>query len=150
MRGLGITPKQRKYAYHIMNDSETKKDAMLKAGYSENMSNQPSRVENSNGFKLAMAGIFAKTGNVSMAMLHEMQARIDAGELKKQDMSKLINFFDVMTRAMERIAPKETKQDDNIIHAFNNVLDITPLEIKDETTATIDTQDEVLHDDTVE
>ena len=35
-------------------------------------------------------------------------AQIQAGKLKELEIGKLVNYFDVMTRAMERIAPKET------------------------------------------
>ena len=108
MPRLGITPKQRKYAYNIMNTETTKKQAVLDSGYSESMARNPIKIENSAGFKLAMAGIFAQSGNVSMALLNEMDAQIQAGMLKELELGKLVNYFDVMTRAMERIAPKET------------------------------------------
>ena len=108
MPRLGITPKQRKYAYNIMNTETTKKQAVLDSGYSESMARNPIKIENSAGFKLAMAGIFAQSGNVSMALLNEMDAQIQAGKLKELELGKLVNYFDVMTRAMERIAPKET------------------------------------------
>ena len=108
MPRLGITPKQRKYAYNIMNTETTKKQAVLDSGYSESMARNPIKIENSAGFKLAMAGIFAQSGNVSMAILNEMDAQIQAGKLKELELGKLVNYFDVMTRAMERIAPKET------------------------------------------
>lgn len=122
MRGLGITPKQRRYAYNIMNTETTKKEAVLASGYSESMARNPIKIENSNGFKLAMAGIFAQSGNVSMAILNELDAQIQAGKLKEQEIGKLINYFDVMTRAMDRIAPKDSKpSDDDIIKIFANV-----------------------------
>jgi len=92
-----------------MNTELSRRQALQQAGYSESMSNKPMKVENSNGFKLAMASIFAQSGNVSMALLNEMDAKIQAGELKELEIGKLVNYFDVMTRAMERIAPKETK-----------------------------------------
>ena len=144
MRYRGKTRKQERYAWNLMNTELSRGEAMRQAGYTPASSQHPGRIEQSEGFKLAMAGIFAKTGNVSMAMLHEMQAKIDAGELKKQDMKTLVGFFNVMTKAMERIAPKNKEQDANVIKAFSNIIDITPLQNKDETTETIDKQDEVL------
>lgn len=123
MRGLGITPKQRRYANNLMNTELSRRQALQQAGYSESMSNKPMKVENSNGFKLAMAGIFAQSGNVSMAILNEMDAKIQAGELAKQDMRSLIGYFDVMTRAMERIAPKESSATlDDVSRIFAGVV----------------------------
>lgn len=138
MRGLGITPKQRKYAYNVMNTETTKKQAALDAGYSESISNKPAKIENSDGFKLAMAGIFAKSGNVAMTLLNELQAR----DVSQETTKDLIGFFDVMTRAIERIAPKETKPTgDDMRSVFANIIDVTPVEPlqnKDNTPETID------------
>jgi len=135
MRYRGTTRKQQKYAYNLMNTETTRKEAMLQAGYSETASNHPSRVEQSDGFKLAMAGIFAKAGNVGMTILNELQTR----DVSKETTKDLVNFFDVMTRAMERIAPKETKAtSEDLSNVFANVINVTPLENKDETTEAID------------
>lgn len=124
MRGLGITPKQKRYAYNIMNYDTTKKQAALEAGYSESISNKPAKIENSDGFKLAMAGIFAKSGNVAMSILHELEVR----DVSKESTKDLIQFFDVMTRAMERIAPKETKPTSKeLSDVFANAINITPV-----------------------
>jgi hypothetical protein len=151
-----ISHKQQMYAYNRMNTNLNKGDSARLAGYSENMAKQPSVIEQSDGFKLAMAGIFGRAGNVAMTLLNEIQTR----DVSKETTKNLVNFFDVMTRAMERIAPKETKQDDNVIKAFANIIDITPIEnhaeqaentpiFKDETTSTIDNNQDVLHDDSI-
>ena len=141
MRGYGITPKQRKYAYHVMNTSETKKDAMLKAGYSENMSNQPSRVEKSDGFKLAMAKQAFEAGNIASGIMHEMQVRGYEG----YDNKELFQALDVISKAFERFTPKKEKeQDTGMRSVFANVIDVTPLETKDTTTDTIDNNDNTL------
>lgn len=153
MRGYGITPKQRKYAYHVMNTSETKKDAMLKAGYSDNMSNQPSRVENSDGFKLAMAKQAFEAGNIASSLMHEMQVR----GYKGYDNKELFQALDVISKAFERFTPKQDKaQDTGMRSVFANVIDvtpvtnsqseITPLQNKDELPKDIDNTPEVLHD----
>ena len=123
------------YAYNRMNTNLNKGDSARLAGYSENMAKQPSVIEQSDGFKLAMAGIFGKAGNVSMTLLNELQVR----DVSKETTKDLVNFFDVMTRAMERIAPKETKTtSDDMRSVFSNIIDVTPLENKDETEKTID------------
>jgi phage terminase small subunit len=156
MRGLGITPKQRRYAYHVMNTSETKKEAMLKAGYSENMSMQPSRVENSTGFKLAMAKQAFEAGNIASGLMNEIQAR----GYKDYDNKTMFQALDIISKAFERFVPKETKQNDEVIHAFQNIIDITPLEthaeqaehtpiFKDETTIPLDTQEDVLDSNSI-
>lgn len=123
MRGLGITHKQRRYAQNLMNTDLSRRQALQQAGYSESMSNKPMKVENSNGFKLAMAGIFAQSGNVSMAILNEMDAQIGAGKLKELEIGKLVNYFDTMTRAMERIAPKDiSSTNDDVSRIFAGVV----------------------------
>jgi len=110
-----------------MNTETTKQEAMLQAGYSDSMSKKPSVVEQSDGFKLAMAGIFAKAGNVGMTILNELQTR----DVSKETTKDLVNFFDVMTRAMERIAPKETKAtNDDLGSVFANVINVTPDVVK--------------------
>ena len=106
-----------------MNDSETKKDAMLKAGYSENMSMQPSRVENSNGFKLAMAKQAFEAGNIASGIMHEMQVR----GYKDYDNKTLFQALDVISKAFERFTPKENKQSNEDMRGiFSNIIDITP------------------------
>lgn len=106
-----------------MNTDLKRSEAMRQAGYSETASQHPGRVENTPGFKLAMAGIFAQSGNVSMAILNEMDAQIGAGKLKELEIGKLVNYFDVMTRAMERIAPKESKAtNDDVSRIFAGIV----------------------------
>ena len=106
-----------------MNDELSRAEAMRQAGYSKTSAEFPARVEASNGFKLAMAGIFAQSGNVSMALLNEMDAQIQAGKLKELEIGKLVNYFDVMTRAMERIAPKETMStSDDVSRIFAGIV----------------------------
>lgn len=127
MRGLGITPKQRRYAYNIMNTDISRAEAMRQAGYSATSAEHPAKIEKSNGYKLAMASIFAETGNVSMAILNEMQARVNAGELKKIDLKTLVSFYDSMTKSMERLQPKESKDRDNdTIKVFGEVMGNIP------------------------
>ena len=103
-----------------------------------------------------MAGIFGGAGNVAMTLLNELQVR----DVTKESTKDLINFFDVMTRAMERIAPNETKPtSDDMRSVVANVIDvttvtnsqgeITPLETKDTTTNTIDNTDDLLNDVTL-
>ena len=121
MPRMKITPRQRRYAYNIMNTDTTKGQAMQDAGYSSSASRVPARLENSTGFKLAMASIFAQSGNVSMAILNELDAKIQNGDLQQQDTKTLIAFFDTMTRAMERIAPKSNNSDDEIANIFGGV-----------------------------
>lgn len=119
-----------------MNNELSRAEAMRQAGYSKTSAEFPARVENSAGFKLAMAGIFAQSGNVSMALLNEIDAKINAGELEKIDIGKLVNYFDVMTRAMERIAPKETKStSDDMTKIFAGI-------VGGETGETLDNKDD--------
>lgn len=151
MRGLGITPKQRRYAHNLMNTDLSRAEAMRQAGYSKTSAEHPAKIENSNGFKLAMAGLFAQSGNVGMSMLNEIDARINAGELQKVSTKDLVGFFDVMTKAMERMIPKEkAKSSEDLLGAFGRVIDVEPekpLETKDETASTLDS---VASDDVID
>jgi hypothetical protein len=118
MKRLGITNRQKKYAYHVMNTDTTKKEALLASGYSEAIAHNPHKVENSNGYKLAMAGIFAKTGNVAMTLLNELEVR----DMKKETTENIVKFFDVMTKAMERIAPKQKDNDSDVSKIFSGII----------------------------
>ena len=139
-----ITPKQRKYAYNIMNTETTKQDAMLDAGYTESMSRNPSKVEQSVGFQLAMASIFAKTGNVAMALLNEIQTR----DMTKESTEDIVKFFDVMTKAMERMTPKKGKEDSDLTTIMAYVIDDdVPALDKDSNVLPLDNEDIALHSD---
>lgn len=141
MRYPKITHKQQRYAYNIMNTETTKQDAMLRAGYSESMAKKPSVVEQSDGFQLAMATIFSETGNTAMKVLKELQVR----DVSKETTKDLVSFFDVMTKAMERLTPNQGNKDDAMRTIFATALDDKPLQNQDETESTIDNATIVLH-----
>ena len=135
MRYRGTTRKQARYAHNIMNTNLSRKDAMLASGYSESASVHAGRVENSDGFKLAMAKQAFEAGNIASGLMHEMQVRGYEG----YDNKDLFQALDVISKAFERFTPKETKQADTGMRSvFSSVIDITPLQNKDETTETID------------
>lgn len=146
MRYHGTTRKQARYAHNIMNTNLSRKEAMLASGYSDTSSDHPARVENTDGFKLAMAKQAFEAGNIASGLMHEMQVRGYEG----YDNKELFQALDIISKAFERFTPKQDKaQDTGMRSVFSSVIDITPLQNKDETTETIDNITEVLHDDTV-
>lgn len=146
MRYHGTTRKQARYAQNIMNTDLSRKEAMLASGYSDTSSDHPARVENTDGFKLAMAKQAFEAGNIASGLMHEMQVRGYSG----YDNKELFQALDVISKAFERFTPKADKQADTGMRSvFANVIDVTPLHDKDITTETIDNTPEVLHDDTV-
>ena len=135
MRYRGTTRKQARYAHNIMNTNLSRKEAMLASGYSESASVHAGRVENSDGFKLAMAKQAFEAGNIASGLMHEMQVRGYEG----YDNKELFQALDVISKAFERFTPKQDKaQDTSMRSVFANVIDVTPLQNKDETTETID------------
>ena len=143
MRGLGITPKQRRYAFNIMNSDTTKKQALLDAGYSETTADHPNKIEQSDGFKLALAKQAFDAGNIASGLMNEIQVR----GYKDYDTKTLFFALDTIGKAFERFAPKSMKESDQSMKSvFSSVIDVTPLQNKDETTETIDNTPEVLHD----
>ena len=135
MRYRGTTRKQARYAHNIMNTNLSRKDAMLASGYSESASVHAGRVENSDGFKLAMAKQAFEAGNIASGLMHEMQVRGYEG----YDNKELFQALDVISKAFERFTPKADKaQDTGMRSVFANVIDVTPLQNKDEIEKTID------------
>ena len=135
MRYRGTTRKQARYAHNIMNTNLSRKEAMLASGYSESASVHAGRVENSDGFKLAMAKQAFEAGNIASGLMHEMQVRGYEG----YDNKELFQALDIISKAFERFTPKQDKaQDTGMRSVFSSVIDVTPLQNKDETTETID------------
>lgn len=129
-----------------MNTNLSRKEAMLASGYSDTSSDHPARVENTDGFKLAMAKQAFEAGNIASGIMHEMQVRGYEG----YDNKELFQALDVISKAFERFTPKKEKeQDTGMRSVFANVIDVTPLEIKDTTTNTIDNNDNTLDDVTI-
>lgn len=117
-----------------MNSNMSRQEAMIASGYSDSASQHPARVENSTGFKLAMAKQAFEAGNIASGIMHEIQAR----GYKDYQPEQLFKALDVISKAFERFTPQETKQDNDMIQAFNNIIDITPLQNKDEMTTPLD------------
>jgi len=138
MRYRGTTRKQAKYAHNIMNTNLSRKEAMLASGYSDTSSDHPARVENTDGFKLAMAKQAFEAGNIASGIMHEMQVRGYEG----YDNKELFQALDVISKAFERFTPKDKKPDDTGMRSvFANVIDVTP--------NTIDNTEDVLNDVTI-
>ena len=132
MRKTKDTLKQRKYAFNIMNTDTTKKQAMLDAGYSEQVARIPQVIEQSKGFHHAMATLASQSGNVAMQLMHEMQQR----DLKQVPLDQLMSSLTTIANAWDKFVPKqakEVKEDNDLKRVFATVIDITPPQ--DSTTA---------------
>lgn len=129
-----------------MNTNLSRKEAMIASGYSDTSSDHPARVENTDGFKLAMAKQAFEAGNIASGLMNEMQVR----GYKGYDNKELFQALDVISKAFERFTPKQDKQQDTGMRSvFANVIDVAPLETKDNTTETIDNTEDVLNDVTI-
>lgn len=141
MRYRGTTRKQARYAVNIMNTNLSRKEAMLASGYSESASEHPARVENTDGFKLAMAKQAFEAGNIASGLMNEMQVR----GYSEYDNKELFQALDVISKAFERFAPKQDKAKDNgMLSVFANVIDVEPLQNKDNISVAIDNTTGVL------
>lgn len=125
MRGLGSTIKQRNYARYIMNEDITRQQAAELAGYSKSAAEHPARIESSNGFKLAMAGIAGETGKAYIKTIYELQLR----DLSKEKTDTLLRAIETLGKAFDRFIPKDEKpKDEDLQGFFNNVINVTPEE----------------------
>lgn len=146
MRYLGATKKQRAYAMGVLDNHKSRRQVAIEAGYSKTMADNPKQIEESVGFKLAMAKQAYQAGMLVSGMMNEIEAR----GFKDYNTQELMRGLDTISKVFERFTPKETKQDDSGMRSvFANIIDVTPLENKDSAPETIDNNTEVLHDNTV-
>lgn len=94
--------RQIKYARGLMDESKSKQQIALDAGFSLSTSRVPKSIENKLGFKLAVAQLAGEAGNVAMKLMYELQAR----DITKIDNKTLISYLDVMSKNFERFASK--------------------------------------------
>ena len=97
------TPKQKMYAFGLMNLNKTKQQIALESGFSASTARVPQLIENKVGFKLAMAQLASEAGNVAMQVFYELKTR----DLAKEDTKTLLYSVDVLSKAFERFTPKE-------------------------------------------
>ena len=126
MRTRNITNKQYQYASLIMNEDITRGEAMRKAGYSEYMAEVPSRVEKSQGFALAMAKVAGETGKAYLKLVYELGER----DLSEEKTGDIVKYIGILAQAWEKFLPKASKttHDGDLSGAFENVIDISPVE----------------------
>jgi len=96
------TIRQQKYARGLMNESKSKQQIALEAGYSLSSSRVPKLIENKQGFKLAVAHMAGEVGDVTGKLMAELQIR----DLSKMDNKTLISYLDVASKTYERLASK--------------------------------------------
>jgi len=96
------TIRQKKYARGLMNESKSKQQIAIDAGYSTSSARVPKLIENKQGFKLAVAQLAGEVGNVTGKLMAELQVR----DLSKMDNKTLISYLDVATKTHERLALK--------------------------------------------
>lgn len=145
MRYLGATKKQRAYAMGVLDNHKSRRQVALEAGYSKTMADNPKQIEESVGFKLAMAKQAYQAGMLVSGMMNEIEAR----GFKDYSTQDLMRGLDTISKVFERFAPKETTKDEGMSKAFSTIIDITPLQNKDNTPDTIDSTDSILDSNTV-
>lgn len=90
--------RQQKYAYGLMNESKSKQQIALDAGFSPSTARVPRLIENKLGFKLAVAQLAGEMENVTMKLMYELQAR-DMSRMSNKD---LLYSLDVLSKTHER------------------------------------------------
>jgi len=85
-----------------MDESNTKQQTAINAGFSASTARVPKLIESSKGFKLAVAFLAGEAGNTAMQLMYELKAR----DLSKLDNKTLILYLDVMARSYERFNSK--------------------------------------------
>lgn len=84
-----------------MNESKSKQQIALEAGFSPSTARVPKLIENKIGFKLAKAELADQAGNVALKVLSELQVR----DLSKMTNSELTATLETITRVCQRLAP---------------------------------------------
>ena len=90
--------RQKKYPQGLMEESKTKQQIALDAGYSRSSARVPKLIENKQGFKLAVGQLAGEIGNVTGKLMAELQVR----DLSKMDDKTLINYLEVTSKTQER------------------------------------------------
>ena len=98
--------RQKKYAYGLMNESKTRQQIALDAGFSASTARVPMSIENKQGFKLAVAQLAGEMENTTMKLMFELQAR----DMSKMDNQTLLYTLDVISRTHDRFASKLVKE----------------------------------------
>lgn len=93
------TIRQKKYARGLMEESKSKRQIALDAGYSPSSARVPKLIENKQGFKLAVAQLAGEVGDVTGKLMAELQVR----DLSQMDNTTLIRFLDVSSKTYERL-----------------------------------------------
>ncbi len=144
MRYLGATKKQRAYAMGVLDNHKSRRQVALQAGYSNTMANNPKQIENTSGFKLAMAQQAYQAGNLVSGMMNELEAR----GFKDYDTNQLLKGLDTISKVFERFKPKEVSKDDDVSRIFAGIVggetgatDGETLDNKDSEQSSIDKQD---------
>lgn len=96
----------REYARGIwdMDKRDTKQMIALNAGYSNSQARIPQRIEQTVGFRLAMAEIATVASNATMAAMYEIVARQQAGEMADYPLDKLIGFTEKLATITDRLS----------------------------------------------
>lgn len=96
----------REYARGIwdMDKHDTKQMIALNAGYSNSQARIPQRIEQTVGFRLAMAEIAAIASNATMAAMYEITARQQMGEMQNYPLDKLIGFTEKLATITDRLS----------------------------------------------
>lgn len=120
MRYLGATTKQRKYAMGVLDEHKSRREVALAAGYSNTMADNPKMIEQSVGFRLAMAEQATQAGFLASGVMNEINAR----GFKDYSNKDLLHALDIISKAFERFVPKEKEKDSKLTSVFANVINV--------------------------
>lgn len=104
---LKPSKRQLNYARGRTNPTKTKYQVAIEAGFSPSTARVPQLIENKVGFSLAMAQLAGEAGNAVMKAYHELNSR----DMSKEDTKTILHSIDVLSKAFERFAPREPKEE---------------------------------------
>jgi len=94
--------------------------ALIKAGYSPNTANTPSKVTNTEAFKQASLSILEKLKKIQEAQINEILNRCDRA-LSLEKYKDMVDTFEKTTKLVELLEGRATERPDNLLN--NNQLD---------------------------
>ena len=117
---IKVSTAQRKAVIEVLNGSSYK-DALERAGYSENVSRSPTIVTKSTGYRKMMALEAIKAGKLTTALIATLEHKIangEAGELSLKDLTKVTkDVVEIVDKIATQagITPSKTPQGQGVI-----------------------------------
>lgn len=90
--------------------------AIIKAGYSPNTANTPSKVTNTEAFKQASLSILDKLKKIQEAQINEILNRCDRA-LSMEKYKDMVDTFEKTTKLVELLEGRATERPDNLLNS---------------------------------